>query len=188
MGFLTTPGHNPRINGGCGAKPNSAWYGPGQVGTTESNQIGVFRLAVPTRIIWHGHLPENEAVQPLKEAKAPQRSEEKRLPASCSGTAISRKLSGKEAYCRMPVADNMKPPREQQYPGPLVKSWAFIKTVSSTGICRPLNADINSMFAIICCGPVAIGSQLITSGRLEHIKPHELPCSLCALDASKRSD
>jgi hypothetical protein len=70
VGFLTTPGQILEIRRlWRKAKFRVVWTG--QVGTTESNQIGVFRLQAD-KDIWHVHLPENEAVQPPKKPKPPK--------------------------------------------------------------------------------------------------------------------
>jgi len=71
VGFLTTPGQILEIRRlWRKAKFRVVWTG--QVGTTESNQIGVFRLQAD-KDIWHVRLPENRAVQPPKKPKPPKK-------------------------------------------------------------------------------------------------------------------
>src|SRR5437899_4692329 len=71
VGFLTTPGQILEIRRlWRKAKFRVVWTG--QVGTTESNQIGVFRLQAD-KDIWHARLPEDEAVQSPKKPKPPKK-------------------------------------------------------------------------------------------------------------------
>ena len=71
VGFLTTPGQIVEIRRlWRKAKFRVVWTG--QVGTTESNQIGVFRLQ-DDKDIWHVRLPEEEAVPPGKKPKPPKK-------------------------------------------------------------------------------------------------------------------
>lgn len=71
VGFLTTPGQILEIRRlWRKAKFRVVWIG--QVGSTESNQIGVFRLQAD-KDIWHVHLPEGEAAQPPKKPKPPKK-------------------------------------------------------------------------------------------------------------------
>jgi len=67
VGFLTTPGQIVEVRRlWRKAKFRVVWTG--QVGTTESNQIGVFRLQ-DDKDIWHVRLPEEEAAPPGKKPK-----------------------------------------------------------------------------------------------------------------------
>ena len=71
VGFLTTPGQILEIRRlWRKAKFRVVWTG--QVGTTESNQIGVFRLQAD-KDIWHVRLPEDEAVQSPQKPKPPKK-------------------------------------------------------------------------------------------------------------------
>ena len=71
VGFLTTPGQILEIRRlWRKAKFRVVWTG--QVGTTESNQIGVFRLQAD-KDIWHARLPEDEAVQSPKKPNPPKK-------------------------------------------------------------------------------------------------------------------
>ena len=71
VGFLTTPGQILELRRlWRKAKFRVVWTG--QVGSTESNQVGVFRLQAD-KDIWHVRLPEGEAVQPPKKPKPPKK-------------------------------------------------------------------------------------------------------------------
>lgn len=71
VGFLTTPGQILEIRRlWRKAKFRVVWTG--QVGTTESNQVGVFRLQAD-KDIWHVRLPAEETVQPAKKPKPPKK-------------------------------------------------------------------------------------------------------------------
>jgi hypothetical protein len=71
VGLLTTPGQIIEIRRlWRKAKFRVAWTG--QVGTAESNQIGVFRLQ-SEKDIWHVPLPGDEAAQPSKKPKLPKK-------------------------------------------------------------------------------------------------------------------
>ncbi len=67
VGFLTTPGQIIEVRRRWrNAKFRVVWTG--QIGTAESNQVGVFRLQ-PDKDIWHVALPTDEAELPPKKNK-----------------------------------------------------------------------------------------------------------------------
>lgn len=67
VGFLTTPGQIIEVRRlWRKAKFRVVWTG--QIGTAESNQVGVFRLQ-PDKDIWHVPLPTDEAELPPKKNK-----------------------------------------------------------------------------------------------------------------------
>jgi hypothetical protein len=70
VGFLTTPGQTIEVRRlWRKAKFRVVWIG--QIGTAESNQIGVVGLQ-PDKDIWHVRLPGDDAAQPAKKSMAPK--------------------------------------------------------------------------------------------------------------------
>ncbi len=73
VAFLTAPGQTIEVRRLWRKAPfRVIWIG--QIGSTESNQVGVFGLD-PDKNIWHVQLPEGEPLKPLDDAKPPADSE-----------------------------------------------------------------------------------------------------------------
>jgi hypothetical protein len=70
IGFLTSPGQTIEVRRRWRkARFRVVWIG--QVGTTESNQVGVFRLQ-SEKDIWRVELPETAAAPPPQDPKPPK--------------------------------------------------------------------------------------------------------------------
>jgi hypothetical protein len=78
VGFLTTPGQIIEVRRlWRKARFRVVWIG--QIGTAESNQVGVFRLQ-PDKDIWHVPLPKDEVELPPKKSKPSKKVTEKLTP------------------------------------------------------------------------------------------------------------